>query len=191
MILIAFVLLILCFLIVWWVAVRIGGFFGNLLNEEKGKKIGRAIPFWLGIALIVYVIGVPILSYGHFSYLCHKNAGQKIYKTTEEWKIENPNVSWESLQVISWENVKYDDIPEYYKQHNIPKYKKFRGKKYQLSKGSSQRILNYERSVELWNKIILHNHHIFYDNLKNEILMERHFYRHSIEFLSGSSCGEM
>ncbi|MBR5675776.1 MAG: hypothetical protein IKX14_05005, partial [Neisseriaceae bacterium] len=95
------------------------------------------------------------------------------------------------LSEVSWENVKYGDIPEYYKQHNIPQVKNFNGKEYKLSKGSNQRILDYSRSIELWNKIILHNHHIFYDNLKNEIVMEHHYYRHYIEFLGGSTCGEM
>ena len=189
MILIAFILFILCFLIVWWIAISIGGFFGNLLNDEKGKEIGKAIPFWLGVTLIAFVVGTPILSYGHFSYLCHKNSGQKIYKTIEQWKKENPNI-WENLQEISWKNVRYGDIPEYYKKHNVPQFRNFNGKKYELSKGSNQRILDYGRSVELWNKIILHNHHIFYDSLKNEIVMEHHYYRYSRGLLSSLSCGE-
>ncbi|MBO7381193.1 MAG: hypothetical protein J6U05_05950, partial [Neisseriaceae bacterium] len=63
MILIAMFLCILCFLIIWWISIKFGGFIGHLLNDEKGRKIGKAIPFWLGFSFIIYMIGTPILSY--------------------------------------------------------------------------------------------------------------------------------
>lgn len=140
--------------------------------------------------IVASIISIPLLPYGYFLCLCQKNSGQKIYKTVKQWKAENPN-AWENLQEISWENVKYGDIPEYYKQHNIPQYKKFRGKKYELSKGSNQRVLDYGKSKRHWSGIILHNRHIFYDNLKNEILIEQNYYRYYIEFfVGGYDCGE-
>ena len=173
MILIAMFLSILCFLIIWWISIKFGGFIGNLLNDEKGRKIGRAIPFWLGLALIIFVVGMPILSYGHFSYLCHKNAGQKVYKTVEQWKKENPNI-WETMKQVNWLGEYDKDFIEINKEINID------NKKYTLSTGGNNVVLQYFYRDDFNFGITTHFRYIIFDSLTNTVIAQDDSYLYSI-----------
>ena len=173
MILIAMCLCILCFLVIWWISIKFGGFIGNLLNDEKGRKIGKAIPFWLGFAFIIYMIGTPILSYRYFSYLCHKNAGQKVYKTVEQWKEENPNV-FETLKQIHSLNEYDKNFIENHKEIKID------NKKYTLSTGGNNMVLQYFHRDEFNLGTINYYSYIIFDSITNSVIAQDDSYVYSI-----------
>ncbi|MBO7080991.1 MAG: hypothetical protein J6V99_03005 [Neisseriaceae bacterium] len=96
MILIAIIFLLLGFIFCMWVVSRILGRIGYATHGEKGRKIGRKVPWMLLLAFMAYNIVEYFYVRFQVQYLCKKEAGVFVYVTPEQWKKQNKK-QWETL----------------------------------------------------------------------------------------------
>ncbi|MDO5686428.1 MAG: hypothetical protein Q4G42_03425 [Neisseria sp.] len=175
MIVIGIALGLIFILFLWWLIICLFGWIGAAYGAN-GRKIGRAVPFWLGIAFLAYHVGMNITAYGAYRYYCKYEAGTKFYKTLEQWKAENPGV-WETLKKVSWDNRGSQYLPNDYKNNpDIKEYIDIEGKIYRLTSGGNQRILEYNFTDYPFKGYLERYHHIAYDNKKNNVLAIRKRY---------------
>lgn len=165
------VVVLIGFIYLWllrWAIREAGNFAFNKYGTTNAKKIGRVIGFLIVFLPVFWDVIPNRISF--YSY-CKNDTKLQVYKTFEEWIMENPN-DLEVLEPLNSKDAQQKIYKDFFYNKTVLNYISYR------ARYANQRIVLYESDpyFEYLPFQIRRSSYVLYDNHKKEILAEINSY---------------